>query len=123
VSYSIGVAEPLSVHVDTYQTGTTPDEEILQMVKNAFKFRYVQQMKNERVATDYNCFPVMFCSCYTQAATYIVLHSAASCRPGLIGKMLDLKRGGNNRYQKTAAYGHFGRSDPDFTWETVIPLK
>jgi len=43
-------------------------------------------------------------------------------RPGLIGKMLDLKRGGNNRYQKTAAYGHFGRSDPDFTWEKVVPL-
>lgn len=43
-------------------------------------------------------------------------------RPGLIGKMLDLKRGGNNRYQKTAAYGHFGRSDPDFTWEHIVPL-
>ncbi|KAF5837245.1 S-adenosylmethionine synthase [Dunaliella salina] len=82
VSYSIGVAEPLSVHVDTYQTGTKPDEEILKMVKDAFKFR-----------------------------------------PGLIGKMLDLKRGGNNRYQKTAAYGHFGRSDPDFTWEQVVPIK
>ena len=36
---------------------------------------------------------------------------------------LDLKRGGNKRFQKTAAYGHFGRSDPDFTWEIVKPLK
>ncbi|KAB1201479.1 S-adenosylmethionine synthase 2 [Morella rubra] len=35
----------------------------------------------------------------------------------------DLKRGGNFRYQKTAAYGHFGRDDPDFTWETVKLLK
>ncbi len=43
-------------------------------------------------------------------------------RPGMIGKNLDLKRGGNKRYQKTAAYGHFGRDDPDFTWETVKPL-
>lgn len=35
---------------------------------------------------------------------------------GLIGKNLDLKRGGN-RYIKTAAYGHFGRDDLDvFTW-------
>jgi len=42
-------------------------------------------------------------------------------RPGLIAKNLDLKRGGH-RYQKTAAYGHFGRDDPDFTWEIVKPL-
>ena len=44
-------------------------------------------------------------------------------RPGLIGKNLELKRGGNKRYQKTAAYGHFGRDDPDFTWETVKTLE
>ncbi|MQL83489.1 hypothetical protein Taro_015979 [Colocasia esculenta] len=43
-------------------------------------------------------------------------------RPGMIAMNLDLKRGGNFRYQKTAAYGHFGRSDPDFTWERVVPL-
>jgi S-adenosylmethionine synthetase len=37
---------------------------------------------------------------------------------------LDLQRGGNKRYQKTAAYGHFGRNhDPDFTWEQVVPLN
>lgn len=41
----------------------------------------------------------------------------------MIAKNLDLKRGGNQRYQKTAAYGHFGRNDPDFTWETVKPLE
>ncbi|KAE9463350.1 hypothetical protein C3L33_04741, partial [Rhododendron williamsianum] len=39
--------------------------------------------------------------------------------PGMIAVNLDLKRGSNFRYQKTAAYGHFGRNDPDFTWETV----
>jgi len=35
-------------------------------------------------------------------------------RPGHIIKELDLKR---PIYQKTAKYGHFGRDDPDFTWE------
>jgi hypothetical protein len=44
-------------------------------------------------------------------------------RPGMISINLDLKRGGNMRFQKTAAYGHFGREDPDFTWETVKVLK
>ncbi|RYR53391.1 hypothetical protein Ahy_A06g028462 [Arachis hypogaea] len=44
-------------------------------------------------------------------------------RPGMIAINLDLMRGGNFRYQKTAAYGHFGRDDPDFTWETVKMLK
>jgi len=82
VSYAIGVAEPLSVFVDTYGTGTKSDQEILALVKKHFDFR-----------------------------------------PGMIGKNLDLKRGGNKRYQKTAAYGHFGRDDPDFTWETVKQLE
>ncbi|KAJ6380438.1 hypothetical protein OIU76_016991 [Salix suchowensis] len=44
-------------------------------------------------------------------------------RPGMIAISLDLKRGGNGRFLKTAAYGHFGRDDPDFTWEVVKPLK
>ncbi|KAI4335064.1 hypothetical protein L6164_013746 [Bauhinia variegata] len=44
-------------------------------------------------------------------------------RPGMISINLDLKRGGNNRFLKTAAYGHFGRDDTDFTWEVVKPLK
>ncbi|MGB3056021.1 MAG: methionine adenosyltransferase [Acidimicrobiales bacterium] len=35
-------------------------------------------------------------------------------RPGAILRDLDLRR---PIYQKTAAYGHFGRNDPDFTWE------
>lgn len=43
-------------------------------------------------------------------------------RPGMIAINLNLKKGGN-RFIKTAAYGHFGRNDPDFTWEVVKPLK
>ncbi|WIA37766.1 hypothetical protein OEZ86_014638 [Tetradesmus obliquus] len=84
VSYAIGVAEPLSIHVDTYGTAKqgTNDKAILAAVKKAFDFR-----------------------------------------PGMIAKSLDLMRGGNQRYQKTAAYGHFGRDDPDFTWETVKTLE
>jgi len=39
VSYAIGVAQPLSVHVDTYQTGKIPDKEILAKVLKAFDFR------------------------------------------------------------------------------------
>eukprot|EP00803_Ostreobium_quekettii_P011505 evm.model.scf_3640.1 EVM.evm.TU.scf_3640.1 scf_3640:4903-9094(+) len=42
---------------------------------------------------------------------------------GLIGKNLDLFKSGGCRYKKTAAYGHFGRKDPDFTWEKVKDLK
>eukprot|EP01018_Ginkgo_biloba_P001095 Gb_39673 [translate_table: standard] len=44
-------------------------------------------------------------------------------RPGMIAIDLDLKRGGNHRFQKTAVHGHFGRDDPDFTWEVVKHLK
>jgi len=40
-------------------------------------------------------------------------------RPGCLIRDLQLTR---PVYQKTAAYGHFGRDDPDFTWETVKPL-
>ncbi|GAX73601.1 hypothetical protein CEUSTIGMA_g1052.t1 [Chlamydomonas eustigma] len=51
-----------------------------------------------------------------------IVKKAFDFRPGLIAKNLDLRRGGNKRYQKTAAYGHFGRDDPDFTWEKVVKL-
>jgi S-adenosylmethionine synthetase len=39
--------------------------------------------------------------------------------PGRIQKQLNLKR---PIFKKTAAYGHFGRNDPDFTWEIPKPL-
>jgi len=41
-------------------------------------------------------------------------------RPGVLVRDLKLKR---PIYEKTAAYGHFGRDDPDFTWEAPKPLK
>jgi S-adenosylmethionine synthetase len=87
LSYAIGVALPLSVFVDTYGTGTMPDEKILEKVNKVFDFR-----------------------------------------PGPIGRDLDLKRsmtkeGTPNRYQQTAAYGHFGRDNFDiFTWEKPLAL-
>jgi S-adenosylmethionine synthetase len=76
VSYAIGLADPLSIHIDSYGTvkeGMT-DEDLVRIVTNNF------------------CF-----------------------RPGSIIKELDLKR---PIYQKSAAFGHFGRTDKDFTWET-----
>lgn len=73
VSYAIGVAEPLSVHVDTYGTGNKTEQELVDIIKANFDLR-----------------------------------------PGCIARDLNLKR---PIYQKTAAYGHFGRDDADFTWE------
>jgi S-adenosylmethionine synthetase len=73
VSYAIGVADPLSVFVDTYGSGTKSDEEILAIIKKNFDLR-----------------------------------------PGCLIRDLDLKR---PIYEKTAYFGHFGRNDPDFTWE------
>jgi S-adenosylmethionine synthetase len=72
VSYAIGVADPLSVFVDTYGTGVRPDQEIEDIVKANFNLR-----------------------------------------PYHILRELDLKR---PIYKKTSAYGHFGRTDPEFTW-------
>lgn len=75
VSYAIGLADPLSIVVDSFGTvkeGMT-DDDLVRIIENNF------------------CF-----------------------RPGSIIKELDLKR---PIYQKTAAFGHFGRNDPDFTWE------
>jgi S-adenosylmethionine synthetase len=40
-------------------------------------------------------------------------------RPAAIVRDLDLKR---NIYKKTAAYGHFGRNEPEFTWEKLSRL-
>ncbi|MFA5051739.1 MAG: methionine adenosyltransferase [Patescibacteria group bacterium] len=73
LAYSIGVAKPVSVLIDTYGTGTKPDDEIEALVE-----------KN---------FPI---------------------KPADIIKELDLER---PIYEKTAAYGHFGRTDVEFPWE------
>jgi S-adenosylmethionine synthetase len=73
VAYAIGVAEPVSIMIDTFGTGKTSEEEIEARVRKVFDMR-----------------------------------------PAGIIKTLDLKR---PIYRKTAAYGHFGRNDPSFTWE------
>jgi S-adenosylmethionine synthetase len=75
ISYAIGVAQPISVFVNTYGTGKLPDEEILALVKKHFDMR-----------------------------------------PKAIIEHLRLLR---PIYRKTAVFGHFGRDDPDFTWETT----
>ncbi|KAG2224992.1 hypothetical protein INT45_000113 [Circinella minor] len=77
LSYAIGVAEPLSIFVDTYGTGSKPDTELVEIIKNNYDLR-----------------------------------------PGVIVKELDLFK---PIYQKTAAYGHFGREE--FTWEQPKELK
>jgi len=73
VAYSIGVAEPVSILVNTFRTNKIPEEKIEELVRKHFSFK-----------------------------------------PANIIKNLDLRR---PIYRKTACYGHFGRSDPDFTWE------
>jgi len=77
LSYAIGVAEPLSIHVDTYGTGTKSDNELNKIVRANFDLR-----------------------------------------PGLIRKALNLR---TPMYVKTAAYGHFGRSE--FSWEQPKEMK
>lgn len=80
ISYSIGIADPLSVHVDTYGTvveGKT-DKDLYNLVVANFNLK-----------------------------------------PAAIIRDLKLKRA---FYKKTASYGHFGRNDTDFTWETPKTL-
>jgi len=73
VAYAIGVAQPVSLMVETFGTGKLPDAQISRLVEAEFDMR-----------------------------------------PGAFRRYLDLHR---PIFQKTAAYGHFGREDDDFTWE------
>lgn len=73
LAYAIGVADPVSVMVDSKETGIIPDEVMQGLVRRHFELT-----------------------------------------PAGIIKSLDLRR---PIYRKTAAYGHFGRSEPEFTWE------
>ncbi|MGH9404711.1 MAG: methionine adenosyltransferase [Terriglobia bacterium] len=73
LAYAIGVAEPVSVMVDTFGTGKVSDCKLVSLIRNSFKLT-----------------------------------------PQGIIESLDLLR---PIYKKTAAYGHFGRSEPEFTWE------
>ncbi len=73
LAYAIGVAEPVSVYIDTDGTGTIADEKLGEIVRGNFKLT-----------------------------------------PGGIIETLKLRR---PIYKKTAAFGHFGRTEPEFTWE------
>ncbi len=73
LAYAIGVADPVSVMVDTEGTGRVPDEVLTKLVRAHFKLT-----------------------------------------PRGIIEELDLRR---PIYRKTAAFGHFGREEPEFTWE------
>ncbi len=73
LAYAIGVAEPVSVLIDTFDTGLIDDEKISEIARAQFKLT-----------------------------------------PRGIIEALDLRR---PIYRKTAAFGHFGRTEPEFTWE------
>jgi len=79
VAYAIGVADPVSVMVETFGTGKVPNKRLVEMVRRHFDLTPV----------------------------------------GII-KYLNLRR---PIYKKTAAYGHFGRTEPEFTWERVDRVK
>lgn len=79
LAYAIGVAQPVSVAVDTFETGKVAEEEIIRAIRKVFDLR-----------------------------------------PAAIIDTLDLK---NPVYKHTAAYGHFGRSDIEFTWEKTNKVE
>ena len=73
LAYAIGVAEPVSLYVNTFGTNKIPENQIEDLVRKNFDMK-----------------------------------------PSEIISQLDLKR---PIYKKTASYGHFGRNEPEFTWE------
>ena len=75
LAYAIGVAQPVSILVDTFGTGKLPEEDIVALIEKNFELR-----------------------------------------PAGIIDMLNLKQ---PIYKKTAAYGHFGRTDIEFPWEKI----
>ncbi len=75
VAYSIGLPDPLSIMVYTYDTAVISEDKLLEIINDTFSFK-----------------------------------------PAAMIQYLDLQR---PIFKKTAAYGHFGRTDPDFTWEYV----
>ncbi|QLI81233.1 methionine adenosyltransferase [Chitinibacter fontanus] len=79
VSYAIGVAQPVSIMVDTWDTGVISNDAIVELIKANFDLR-----------------------------------------PKGIIQMLDLQR---PVYSRTAAYGHFGREEPDFSWERTDKVE
>jgi S-adenosylmethionine synthetase len=79
VAYAIGVADPVSIMVETFGTGKVSTGKLEQMVRRHFDFT-----------------------------------------PAGIIKYLNLRR---PIYKKTAAFGHFGRTEPEFTWERTDRVK
>ncbi len=79
VAYSIGVARPLSINVNTSGTEVISTDQIVKIITDTFSFK-----------------------------------------PGDIIDYLDLRR---PIYKKTAAYGHFGRTEPEFTWEKLDKVE
>ena len=79
LAYAIGVAEPVSIHIDCFGTGQLPNSEIVKLIRKNFDLT-----------------------------------------PTGIIEMLNLRR---PIYQPTAAYGHFGRNEKDFTWEKLDKIK
>ena len=75
LAYAIGVADPVSVRVDTFGTGKVSETKLTELVRKNF-----------------------------------------SLTPKGIIESLNLRR---PIYRQTAAYGHFGRTEPDFTWEAT----
>ncbi len=73
VAYCIGVAEPVSLMIDTFGTGKIPPDRIAEIVRDTFSFKPAEMIRHLRLLR-----PI---------------------------------------FKKTACYGHFGRNDPDFTWE------
>jgi S-adenosylmethionine synthetase len=73
LAYAIGVADPVSVSVDTFETGKIAQDKISSLVRENFQLT-----------------------------------------PRGIIESLDLRK---PIYKKTASYGHFGRLEPEFTWE------
>ena len=75
LAYAIGVAEPVSVSVETFGTNKIDESKIIELIRNNFELK-----------------------------------------PAGLIRALNLLR---PIYQKTAAYGHFGREIPEFTWEAT----
>jgi S-adenosylmethionine synthetase len=75
LAYAIGVADPVSVRIETFGTGKVGEAKLTELVRKNF-----------------------------------------SLQPKGIIDSLNLRR---PIYQKTAAYGHFGRTEPEFTWEAT----
>lgn len=73
LSYAIGISDPISILIDTYNTEKIDPDRMVEIVRDNFSFK-----------------------------------------PKAMIEYLDLRR---PIYKKTAAYGHFGREEPEFTWE------